>query len=267
MLKRLFKTTLRTTVRPVLRPILYVLCKVLFRVEVKSANPDFNVPRLIVVANHESLLDGLLLALFLPINPLFVVNTQVSRVSVFRLILSMVDYITVDPTNPIATRQIMHIIESGRPVVIFPEGRITLTGSLMKVYEGTAFVAGKTEATIIPVRLDGPQRTFFSRMRGRAPRGLFPKMRITILPATRIHMSELPHAKDRRHHMAESMRRIMQEMLFATRTPNTIYEEFLNAMQIHGRKKRVVEDIKQVEYTYGDMLRMVLMLGAPVQPL
>ncbi|RJX30989.1 MAG: bifunctional acyl-ACP--phospholipid O-acyltransferase/long-chain-fatty-acid--ACP ligase [Oxalobacter sp.] len=258
----MLKKTLKKTIRPILRPILYVLCKVLFRVEVKSANPNFNVPRLIIVANHESFLDGLLLGLFLPINPIFVVNTHVSRVSVFRFILSMVDYITVDPTNPIATRQIMQLVESGRPVVIFPEGRITLTGSLMKVYEGTAFVAGKTGATIIPVRLDGPQRTYFSRMRGHAsPRGLFPKMRITILPPTRIEMSELRHAKDRRHYMAESMRRIMQEMLFATRTSGTIFEGLLAAANIHGRKKRVVEDIRQIEYTYADMIKMALMLG------
>ncbi len=257
----MFRSMLKQAVRPVLRPILYVLCKLLFRVEVKSANPDFNAKRLIIVANHESFIDGLLLGLFLPINPIFVVNTHVSRVSVFRFILSMVDYVTVDPTNPIATRQIMQLVESGRPVVIFPEGRITLTGSLMKVYEGTAFVAGKTGATIIPVRLDGPQRTFFSRMRGTSARGLFPKMRITILPATHLAMADIPQAKDRRHYMAEAMRRLMQEMLFTTRASGTIYEGLLNAIHIHGRNKRVVEDIRQIEYTYGDFLKMVLMLG------
>jgi len=258
------KTLIRSVIRPLLRPILYLLCRILYRVEVKSANPDFGVPRLVIVANHESFLDGLLLGLFLPVDPIFVVNTKIARVSGFGFILSMVDHITVDPANPMATRQIMQLVESGRPVVIFPEGRITITGALMKVYEGSAFVAGRTGANIIPVRLDGPARSRFSRMGGTAPRGWFPKMRITILPATSIPMPDAANAtnaKQRRHLMAESMRRIMQEMIFATRKSSTLFDAVLDASHIYGRKRRMVEDIKQIEYTYGDLLRMILMLG------
>lgn len=252
---------LKTLLRPILRPILLLLCKVLYRVEIKSANPNFDVARLVVVSNHESLLDGLLLGLFLPINPVFVVNTQIARFSLFRLFLLMVDYITVEPANPMSTRQVVHLIESGRPVVIFPEGRITITGGLMKVYEGTAFVVGKTGASIIPVRLDGPARSLFSRMSRNAPRGWFPKMRISILPATTLHASHLKTAKQRRHEMAEEMRRIMQEMLFSTRAPSTLFDALLEASRIYGRKRRVVEDIKLKEYSYGDLLRIALMLG------
>lgn len=257
----MLKHLLRPALRPLLRPVLYLLCRILYRVEVKSTNPDFGVPRLVIVANHESFLDGLLLGLFLPVDPIFVVNTQIARFSVFRFVLTMVDHITVDPTNPMATRQIIQLVETGRPVVIFPEGRITVTGALMKVYEGSAFVAGKTSATIIPVRLDGPQRSHFSRMGGSAPRGWFPKMTITILDATSIPMPDLPHAKQRRHHMAESMRRIMQEMIFATRKPSTIFDALLDSICIFGRKRPMVEDIKQVVYSYGDFLRIVLLLG------
>ena len=258
MLKPLFRPVLRN----LMRPILQLLCKLLYRVEVKSANPDFGAKRLMIVANHESFIDGLLLALYLPINPVFVVNTQIARVPFFSFFLAMVDHLTVDPANPMGTREIMQLVESGRPIVIFPEGRITLTGSLMKVYEGTAFVAGKTGATIIPVRLDGPAHTrVFSRTKGKAPRGWFPKMRITILPATQLNVPSTANAKERRHYMAESMRRLMQEMIFATRKPSTVFEALLDAINLHGRDKRMVEDIKQVEYTYGDLLKMTLMLG------
>lgn len=252
---------LKTLIRPILRPVLLLLCKLLYRVEVKSANPDFNAERLVIVSNHESLLDGLLLGLFLPVEPIFVVNTQIAQSTLFHFFLSMVDYVTVEPANPMSTRHVVHLIESGRPVVVFPEGRITVTGSLMKVYEGTAFIVGKTGANIIPVRLDGPARSHFSRMTGSAPRGWFPKMRISILPCTKLPESHLPTAKQRRHEMAESMRRMMQEMMFSTRAPTTLFDSLLETSRTYGRKRKVVEDIQLTEYSYGDLLKMSLMLG------
>jgi len=132
----------------------------------------------------------------------------------------------------------------------------------MKVYEGSAFVAAKTGASVIPVRLDGPARSrLFSRMSGSAPRHLFPKLRMTILPATSIPMPDAPSAKLRRRMAADELRRIMQEMLFITREPQTLFDAFLEASHIFGRDRHVLEDIKQVEYTYGDLIKMSLMLG------
>lgn len=73
-------------------------------------------------------------------------------------------------------------------MVIFPEGRLTVTGSLMKIYNGPAFIAARTGATVLPVHLDGPARTYFSRMGGHYPRRWLPKMRITIMPSETIAM-------------------------------------------------------------------------------
>ncbi len=142
--------------------------------------------------------------------------------------LSLVDYLAVDPTSPMAMKKVIRLLESGRPVVIFPEGRITTTGSLMKTYDGPAFVAARTGATIVPVRLDGPARTYFSRLSGRYPRRPFPRISISILPATRIAMPDAPSAKLRRRKAGEAMRRLMQEMIFATRPEQTLFQALLD---------------------------------------
>ncbi|HEX8979726.1 MAG TPA: bifunctional acyl-ACP--phospholipid O-acyltransferase/long-chain-fatty-acid--ACP ligase [Parasulfuritortus sp.] len=244
-----------------IRAVLRAAARVLFRVRVRGDKGDFDAQRLLIVANHESFLDGLLLGLFLPVDPVFVVHTGIVANPWFRLILRGVDHLAVDPTNPMAMKRVVRLIESGRPVVIFPEGRITVTGSLMKVYDGPAFVAAKTGATIVPVRLDGPARSYFSRLSGRYPRRLLPRVTLTVLPPTRIEMAVEGTAKVRRHAAGEAMRKLMQEMLFASRPQQTLFSALCDAIDIHGRHRRLVEDMRQIEYSYQDLLKMALLLG------
>lgn len=253
--------------RVLLRPFLRLVARLLFRVEVQFRQSDFSHRKLLIVANHESFLDGLLLGLFLPINPVFVVHTGVANNFWFRLLLSQVDYLAVDPTSPMAMKQVIRLIESGRPVVIFPEGRITLTGSLMKVYDGPAFVAAKTGATVIPVRLDGASRSYFSRLSGKYPKEFFPKIRMTVLPEAHFPMPEAATAKLRRRRAGEQMRRLMQEMIFASHPQQTLYEALCDAAEIFGPKRRLLEDMKRIEYSYRDLMKMALILGRQIERL
>jgi acyl-[acyl-carrier-protein]-phospholipid O-acyltransferase/long-chain-fatty-acid--[acyl-carrier-protein] ligase len=133
------------------------------------------------------------------------------------------------------------------------------------VYEGPAFVAAKTGATIAPVRLDGTARTYFARVSGKAPRRLFPRITLSILPPTAISMPDAPTAKLRRHKAGEAMRRLMQDMLFASRPQQTLYSALCDAVEIHGRSHYFLEDMKQVEYNYQDLLKMTLMLARLVE--
>ncbi len=248
-----------------IRFILKYVLRVVFRVRVSGLDREMGSRKLLVIANHESFLDGLLLGLNLPFDPVFVVHTGVTRNFLFRQVLRLSDYLLVDPASPMAVKTIIRLVESGRPVVIFPEGRITVTGSLMKVYEGPAFVAAKTGATILPVRLDGAVRSYFSRISGQAPRRLFPRITISAQATTVLHMPEGETTKQRRRKAGEEMRKLMQKMIFESHPKQTLYSGLLEAMDIHGRSRSVVEDVKQIEYTYGDLLKMTLALGRIVE--
>lgn len=241
--------------------VMRFVVRVLFRVEVHGQWHDLDTKKLLIVANHESFLDGLLLGLFLPINPVFVVHTWVSQAWFFKPFLMLVDYLAVDPTSPMAMKQVIKLIESGRPVAIFPEGRITVTGSLMKVYAGPAFVAAKTGAMVLPVRLDGPSRSYFSRMKEGAPRSWFPKMRISIMPSETISMPLEGSSSERRHFAGEQLRGLMQNMIFSSKPAGTLYEALLETIDIYGRQHKVIEDMRQVEHSYGEFLKMVLAMG------
>lgn len=241
--------------------ILKLICRIVFRVNVAGIANLPQQGKLLIIANHESFLDGLLLGLFLPIRATFVVHTSVLNKRFFRLILKLTPYLAVDPSSPLAMKKVIKLLDAGKPVVIFPEGRITLTGSLMKVYDGPGFVAAKTSAMILPVRIEGAARSYFSRLPDSHPKKLFPKVTITILPTSNIPMPEAATAKARRKLAGDAMRREMQNMLFNSTQTNTLFHAFLDAISTHGRSTVLVEDLRQVEETYGELLKKSLALG------
>lgn len=247
--------------KKLLRLVLKIIFKLLFRIRTIGFDKPFNTQKLIVIANHESFMDGLLLALYLPFDPVFVVHTEVTRSWFFRLILSQVEYLAVDAGSPMAIKQVIKLVDSGRPVVIFPEGRLTVTGSLMKVYEGPAFVAAKTGATILPVKLNGTARSYFSRLSGKYSRQFFPQVTLSAMDITVIEMPQGDTARQRRRKAGDALRHLMQKMIFQSQPQQTLYSSLLDIIAIYGRSRRVVEDAKKINYSYGDLLKMTLNLG------
>src|SRR5690242_16756929 len=241
--------------------LLRVLLRPLFRVRVTGDPGEFRNTRTLIVANHESFLDGLLLGAFLPVKATFVVHTQVAANPLFRFMLRFVPHLAVDSASPLAMKLICRLVETGEPVVIFPEGRLTVTGSLMKVYDGAAFVAAKTGATVVPVRIEGAGRSYFGRLAGIYPLKLFPKIRIAIQPRRQIPMPALGSAKLRRRRAGELMRRVLLDMLVATRPQRTLFRAFLDAKATFGARYRLVEDVRLKEESYGSLQRMAAALA------
>jgi len=109
--------------KSVLRPILRRVVGLLFRVEVTGEISALGAQRLLIIANHQSFLDGLILALFLPLDPVFVIHTHVAENPWFRLALNLVDFLTVDPTSPLGMRRVVRLLEAGRPVLNLSGGQ------------------------------------------------------------------------------------------------------------------------------------------------
>lgn len=248
-----------------LASILRVLCRLVFRVRVLGLE---NIPaedRLLIIANHESLLDGMLIGLFLPKRATFVVHSDVLNNPFFRGILSLTPHVAVNPSSPLAMKKVIQRLNAGENVVIFPEGRITSTGALMKVYDGPGFVAAKTGVKILPVRVEGAAQSYFGRLSAAHPRKLFPKVTLTVLPTTEIKIdSEGPTpltSKQRRRIAGVAMRNIMQNLLYQTQQTKTLFETLLDAIAKSGSHLRMIEDLNQVEETYHDLLKKSLALG------
>jgi len=246
--------------------VLRFICKILFRVEVHGLEHVPEEDQLLIVANHESFLDGLLLGLFIPKKATFVVHTGVLKKRLFRLFLGLTPHLAVDPHSPYAMKRVIKRLKAGENVVIFPEGRITLTGALMKVYDGPGFVAAKTGTRILPVRVEGAAQSYFGRLSDKHPRRFFPKVSLTVLPPTSINIEEPADgawlsARQRRKIAGEGMRSIMQEMLIRSQRERSIFETFLETIDKHGKHTKIIEDMNEVEETYQVLLKKSLALG------
>ncbi len=244
-----------------LKFVMRILVRLFFRVEVSGTIARHD--RMLIIANHQSFLDGLLLGALLPVDPYWLVNTEIANQPFFKFLLKFVNHMTLDPANPFAIKQAMALIESGKPVGIFPEGRITVTAHLMKIYEGTAFMAAKTGAQVVFVNIQNAFHCkWASRMDHREfPGRLFPKIKLSIHPGQKLQIPEEGPSRERRRVAGERMKRLMQECMLKDRKITTIFEAFLDAVDLHGKKRDMVEDIRPANDTYGTVLKSSLALG------
>jgi acyl-[acyl-carrier-protein]-phospholipid O-acyltransferase/long-chain-fatty-acid--[acyl-carrier-protein] ligase len=250
-----------TVFKAIVRGVLVLL----YRVEVHGRE---NMPqpgeRAVVVVNHVSFLDGLLLAAFLPGKPTFAIHTRIAQAWWVKPFLGMFHAFPVDPTNPMAAKAMVKAVREGRTLVIFPEGRITVTGALMKIFDGPGMVADKADAPIVPVRISGAQYSPFSRLKGKVRLRSFPKIDLTILPALRFAV-EGDTARQRRAAAGRKLYDVMSDMIFATSDlDRTLYQALIDAKDINGGHAEVVEDVKRDPLSYGRLLTGTLALSRPL---
>jgi acyl-[acyl-carrier-protein]-phospholipid O-acyltransferase/long-chain-fatty-acid--[acyl-carrier-protein] ligase len=240
------------------------LLRALYRVEVVGAAnlPDPGTPSVVVV-NHVSFLDGVLIAAFMPGRPTFAVNTRIARAWWMRPAMMLFDAFPVDPTNPMAAKAMVKAVrDEGRTLVIFPEGRITTTGALMKVFDGPGMVAAKADAPVVPIRIDGAQYTPFSRLKGKVRRRMFPAIRLTVLEPRRFDVVEEGSARERRRAAGRELYDRMSRMVFETSGHDqTLFGALIDAAETHGAKAPILEDVKREPITYSRLLTGSFALG------
>jgi acyl-[acyl-carrier-protein]-phospholipid O-acyltransferase/long-chain-fatty-acid--[acyl-carrier-protein] ligase len=239
------------------------ILRLAYRVEVRGReHVEALGPRAVIIANHVSFLDGALLAAYLPGRPTFAVDTAMARRWWLKPFLKLFDALPVDPGNPMAVRTMVKAVGEGRHCVIFPEGRITVTGSLMKVHDGPGMIADKADAEVLPVRIDGAQFTPFSRLRGKVRLRLFPKIALTFLPPRRIDVPDELVGRERRHSIGLKLYDELSDLIYETSPrEQTLFEAVLDARTIHGGRALVAEDIERRPISYNRLIAGGLVLG------
>lgn len=246
-----------------LKKCLRALCSALFRVQVKGlAHYPTDAPRALIVANHTSFLDAVLLWLYLPVSPVFAVNAYIATRPWVRVLTRWVRMFPMDPTNPMALKSFIQMIKQDSHAVIFPEGRITVTGALMKVYDGPALAALKTEAAIVPVHIEGAQYSIFSRLKGKTRRRLLPQISLTIFPTTSLEVNPELKGRARRHQAGQQLSVLLRQKQFAGKPySKTLYQALLDARQQHGSDHVICEDIQRQPLNYRQFIMRTQLLA------
>ncbi len=242
---------------------LRAILKLFYRVEVKGLeNYSKAGKRAVIVVNHVSFLDPVLLAAFLPVKPMFAVNTYIAKAWWVAPFLRLVDAFPMDPTNPMAAKALVREVKKDKHCVIFPEGRITVTGALMKVFDGPGMIADQSGADIVPVRIDGAQYTVFSRLRGVVRLRLFPKITLTVMPPRKLEIPDDLVGKSRRRLAGQQLYDIMSDMIFETgNRRRSLFQALLEASSVHGNKHMVLDDIERDPINYGKLVMGARIMG------
>ncbi|MDF2634156.1 MAG: Acyl-(acyl-carrier-protein)--phospholipid O-acyltransferase [Pelosinus sp.] len=252
-----------------LRPLLRVLLVWLFKAKVIGFEQMRFAGPTIILPNHVSFLDAVFLYAYLPKNVVYVINTDIA--DKLHFYLQFINHIKIDTLNPYSLKKIISELKAGKPLVIFPEGRITRTGNLMKIYSGIGFIAFRTNAAIYPVTFLGLQYSKFSRIKDKVQTKWFPEVSMYADEVVHLESSGNKSIKLQKREIGDKIRTIMENTMFKAKNYGhseiNLFNELLRAGKTHGINKVMAEDLggkttyrKTIigSYILGDKLKETL---------
>lgn len=253
------------------RDLITVLFRMVYRLEIVGAENLAKAGQAPILApNHVSFLDAALATTLLDKEPAFAIDHAIAQAWWVKPFLKFTRALPLNPANPMATRTLINVVKSGDPMVIFPEGRLTVTGSLMKVYDGAAMIADKTGSKIVPVHIDGLEKTPFSRLdKKHGKRRLFPKVKITILEPKTMELDPDLKGGNRRAAAGSALYKMMSDTQFeaSLHDKHTILERIIMTSKERGMGALASEDPVTGNLTYGKLLAGVAVLARKFRPL
>ncbi len=117
----------------------------------------------LLIPNHLSWIDWLLLWVCLEDDWKFVTSSVTAQTSWLHRSLMINRYtLPIDTNSPYVVKRMAEFLKGGGRLVLFAEGRLSRTGSLMKLFDGTGFLIFKTKARVITAYLRGAGRLPYS---------------------------------------------------------------------------------------------------------
>ena len=218
-------------------------------------------PRVLIVANHVSSLDAVVLSALLPGRMLFATHAGIAHRWWLKPYWRIGDDCSLDQAHPMTAKTMVEALKRGRACMIFPEGRPTTTGALMKVYESPGMIADKADAMILPIRIDGLEYSYFSSLGGVVRRRLFPKVTLTVLPPQKLRLPREIKGHARRQAAGAQLYDIMERLPVDSIDGKTILHHVLATRPIRGGRGACLEDAERRPLTHDAFVRAFFALS------
>jgi hypothetical protein len=157
-----------------MRFLIWLLVHTVYRLDKSGMEHIPDSGPAVLVCNHVSYVDGLVIAAACPRPVRFVMDHQVFKIPVLSFVFRTGRAIPIAPAreDPAALEraydEIARALEEGDVVCIFPEGKITYDGNLNPFRPGITRIVQRTPVPVVPLALRGLWGSFFSRRGGAA---------------------------------------------------------------------------------------------------
>ena len=132
------------------------------KVQVKGIE---NVPErgpMVIVCNHQSVLDIPLVPGYIYDRIAFIAKKEISKIPVVRGFVKALDGVFIargDRTQTASTlRKLITVLREGGTIMLFPEGTRSEDGNLLPFKEGSFMLPYRTNTVVLPVAIDGTGR-------------------------------------------------------------------------------------------------------------
>jgi 1-acyl-sn-glycerol-3-phosphate acyltransferase len=184
-----------------MRFIIWMLVHSVYRLEKSGVERIPEEGPAVIVCNHVSFVDALVIAAACPRPIRFVMDHHIFKLPVISFVFRTGRAIPIAPAkeDPAmmerAFAEVAKALREGDLVAIFPEGRITDTGELYPFRPGIRRILDATSVPVIPMALRGLWGSFFSRKDGAAmskPSRLVPFRRIGLAVGAPVSAAMVP---------------------------------------------------------------------------
>ena len=183
----------------------------IFRVEIEGAEHLEAEGPVVFVANHVSFLDGPLLQALISRDTAVAVNTHWAQGRLLKPLARLCNLQPIDPQNPMGAKNLAQTVREGGAALVFPEGRISTHGGLMKIYPGTAWMVDLADAPIVRITLEGAEASVFNRPIPGLTRRLFPRIRVSVAAPRRLEIDPELRGGARRKAATVALQTLLEE--------------------------------------------------------